>query len=245
MEEKKAAHDFLHHYEKELSSALPPAGEMERWIRTTCAESKEDSGKRHLKMPEAAFLNHFAIPELSRVLTLAGGLSEEDARHALLNEYHRSMKAISDASPARSTKHPFTKALGTKVEHIYEGWADEANTSALVQSCPDFALRRPFPHKIVFEGKYFSAGSLKHARNELVRNIYQAFFYRGLPFVPETSKGRAAWDYDYSCLLAYDSSVGGTLKEAWQAIPKKVRDGFWSGANIYVMILGGEGRTRS
>jgi hypothetical protein len=31
---------------------------------------------------------------------------------------------------------------------------------------------------------------------ELVANVYQAFFYRSLPDVAETAKGRAAWKYD-------------------------------------------------
>ena len=82
------------------------------------------------------------------------------------------------------------------------------------------SLREPCRHKIVFEGKYFSNGSLTYAQKELVGDIYQAFFYRGLPFVPQTRRGRAKWDYDYSCLLAYDASPMGTLKAAWEAFPR-------------------------
>jgi hypothetical protein len=135
--------------------------------------------------------------------------------------------------------------LGATAHDIYARWADEANKSSLVQSCPDFALREPFPHRIVFEGKYFPNGSSQYAQRELVSNIYQAFFYRGLPFVAETAKGRAAWDYDYACLLAYDASPTGSLKQAWRDLPARVKNGFWTGAHIYVMILGGQGRPKS
>ena len=105
-------------------------------------------------------------------------------------------------------------------------------------SCPDMALRSPCPHKVVIEGKYFPKGSLQAAETELVTNIYQAFFYRSLPTVPETSK-HAAWDYDYACLLACDATEEGALLKAWTSLDKRVRKSCWEGANTYVMILSG------
>lgn len=105
------------------------------------------------------------------------------------------------------------------------------------QSCPDLALRSPCPHKIVFEGKYFREGGLKAARSSLVRDIYQCFFYLGLPRVAADSK-HAAWDYDYASLLAFDASPEGALLAAWQKISEHVRDSLWEGANIFVMVLG-------
>jgi len=170
------------------------------------------------------------------------GLSAAEARRALLNENHPSLSQYSVDSPARTVRHPFTKSVGASPGEIYQRWADPTDKSALVQSCPDFALRTPFPHSVVFEGKYYSQGSPEHGRRELVRDIYQAFFYRGLPSVEETKRGRAGWAYDYAVLLAYDASPLGTLRRAWDALPAKVRDGFWAGANLYVMILGGTGR---
>ena len=65
----------------------------------------------------------------------------------------------------------------------------------MTQSCPDFSLRDPFPHSILFEGKYFARDSLEFAQRELVTNIYQAFFYRGLPRLAAT-KRHPEWNYD-------------------------------------------------
>jgi hypothetical protein len=190
-------------------------------------------------------LNGFVLPALALAVQADPSCSTDaKVKQALLNEYHPSMPEISSHTPARTAKHPFTKMLGANAQEVYDRWADEGNNSSLVQSCPDFALREPFPHKIVFEGKYFANGSRQYAQRALVENIYQAFFYRGLPYVPETVKGRAAWDYDYACLLAYDASTTGSLKHAWENLPTRVKQGFWSGANIYVMILGGQGRPK-
>jgi hypothetical protein len=242
---KDEAHRFLSHFESLLAHQLPAASEMESWIRHIVRETKGEHARRHLHSPEAAFLNQHIVPRLAEAIRLDPSCANEaDAKKALLNEYHPSMPLISSHTPARTAKHPFTKLLGANAQEIYARWADVDNASSLVQSCPDFALREPFRHKIVFEGKYFASGSSQYAQRELVADVYQAFFYRGLPYVPETAKGRAAWDYDYACLLAFDASPGGTLKQAWENLPARVRNGFWSGANIYVMILGGQGRAK-
>jgi hypothetical protein len=102
---------------------------------------------------------------------------------------------------------------------------------------PSLREIRTFPHSIVFEGKYFANGSTGDASRELVSDIYQAFFYRGLPRVEASKRGHPKWDYDYACLLAYDASPNGTLLNAWDALPPSVKRCFWDGANIYVMIL--------
>jgi hypothetical protein len=241
---KNEAYEFLRKLEDLLARQLPVAPEMESWVRHIVRETKGEHARRHLHNPEAAFLNQHVLPVLASLIrTDSSCASDTDAKRALLNEYHPSMPEISSHTPARTGKHPFTKLLGASAQEIYARWADASNASSLVQSCPDFALREPFPHKIVFEGKYFATGSSQYAQRELVANLYQAFFYRGLPYVPETPKGRAAWDYDYACLLAYDASPAGTLKHAWENLPTRVKQGFWTGANIYVMILGGQGRT--
>ena len=67
-------------------------------------------------------------------------------------------------------------------------------------------------------------------------DIYQAFFYRGLPSLPAAKK-RPDWNYDYACLMAYDASTLGTLSSAWRDLPLQTRRSFWEGANVYVMIL--------
>jgi hypothetical protein len=90
----------------------------------------------------------------------------------------------------------------------------------------------------LFEGKYFSRGSLEFAQRELVTNIYQAFFYLSLPRLLET-KTHAAWDYEFACVLAYDASPDGVLLQAWHSLPATVKSACWTGANLYVMILRG------
>lgn len=163
-------------------------------------------------------------------------MSEEQALQALLNEYHRTTPDISRQSPIRWERHPFRKVLGASASDIYRGWTNRA----LTQSCPDFSLGDPFPHSILFEGKYFPRGSLEFAQRQLVTDIYQAFFYRGLPRLAATKK-HPEWNYDYACLMAYDASPKGTLAAAWTALHLQTRRSFWEGANVYVMILRGSG----
>lgn len=55
-----------------------------------------------------------------------------------------------------------------------------------------------------------------------------------------TATKRPDWDYDYSCLFAYDASRDGHLRSAWQHIEPSVKMGFWEGANVYVMVLRGD-----
>ena len=157
------------------------------------------------------------------------------ARKVLLSENAKGMSEYASASPSRSEDHPFTKKLGIRSNKIYQKWLGNEPGKELAQSCPDIAISNP--HKVLFEGKYFSGKkTIETASRELVEDLYQAFFYLGMPSVP--SKGaKPAWDYDYACLLAFDASEHGTLRDAWKALPTHVREGFWNGANIYVMIL--------
>ena len=145
--------------------------------------------------------------------------------------------ARKSASPARGRGHPFGKLLGTKPAAIMKQWKGEAGV-ALTQPCPDFALCSPFP-KIVFEAKYFPKGDREAAESALVTGIYQAFFYRALPFIP-ASKSRPAWEYDYACLLVYDGSEKGSLMAAWKSINESIQKAFWESAAVYVMILRGK-----
>jgi hypothetical protein len=66
--------------------------------------------------------------------------------------------------------------------------------------------------------------------------IHEVFFYLGLARLPESAE-RAAWDYDFGCVLALDSSKEGGLVEAWKEVKPAVKSGIWEGANIYVMLL--------
>ena len=237
---KDQAREFLEELEKTLNRQLPGPADMESWIRSTVKAAKTDDKQKHLRLPEAAFLNGRALPVLFELLKSHAGLSGEQAQQALLSEYYRTTPDISRQSPIRWERHPFRKVLGTSASDIYQGWTHPEQGRALTQSCPDFSLRDPFPHSILFEGKYFSSGSLEYAQRELVKDIYQAFFYRGLPRLPATKK-RPEWNYDYACLMAYDASPKGTLAAAWKALPWRTRQSFWVGANMHVMVLQGSG----
>jgi hypothetical protein len=235
---KDQALDFLKQLEKTLNARLLAPIEMETWIRRTVAAAKLDDTQKHLRLPEAAFLNGQALPVVFEVLHTSCGLSPEQAKAALLNEYYRTTPDISRQSPIRWERHPFRKLLNASPSDIYRGWANPDEGGALTQSSPDFSLRDPFPHSILFEGKYFPRGSLEFAQRQLVTDIYQAFFYRGLPPLPAT-KRHPQWGYEYACLFAYDASPAGTLVAAWAGLDARTRRSFWEGANIYVMILRG------
>jgi hypothetical protein len=234
---KDRALEFLKKLEQTLNKNLPGPIEMEIRIRQTVTAAKTDDNQKHLRLPEAAFLNGLALPILFDMLKI-GGLSMEQARRALLNEYHRTMPEVSCQSPIRWERHPFRKILGCSTSDIYGGWANPEKGHALTQSCPDFSLRDPFPHSILFEGKYFPRGSLEFAQRQLVALIYEAFFYRGLPRLAGTKK-HPEWSYDYACLLAYDASPAATLSSAWKGLDARTQRSFWDGANVYVMILRG------
>jgi hypothetical protein len=237
---KNDVRSFLDKLAGAISGKAPPGTAMEREIRRTVDDAKQDDSKKHLRLPEAAFLNLFAVPALFEELQATGGLTKTQAREALLNEYYRCMPDFSTASPFVGIKHPFNKMMGVGPDSVYASWQQEDDGSGLASCAPDFALRAPFPHRILFEGKYFSRGTRQYAARELVKDIYQAFFYRGLAPVP-AKNGHAEWNYDYACLLAFDASPQGTLLAAWNDLGEPVRQSFWESANVYVMILGGQG----
>ena len=74
------------------------------------------------------------------------------------------------------------------------------------------------------------------AKTELVKSIYQCFYYRGQPKVP-ASKTHAEWDYDYACLVAYDASESRNRIEAWICVNTNVEKECWNASNILAMVL--------
>lgn len=172
---KEKPHEFLSEFEQRLEQQLPAAAEMESWVRQTVQETRGKHARRHLHGPEGAFLNGLVLPALAvAVRTDPSCSTDAKVKQALLNEYHPSMPEISAHTPARTAKHPFTKILGANPREVYARWADEKNNSSLVQSCPDFALREPFPHKIV-RGQIFCkwqrAICTAHARGEPLSGV--------------------------------------------------------------------------
>jgi hypothetical protein len=204
------------------SVALPPPTKLRTEIRRTAGDSED------------AFLSMFVIPTLSELMSAHDGMDASKARQALLSEYTALRPKFCSGTPARKQRHPFAKIMGAKPTAIMQQWMS-GHGNALTQSCPDFATREPFPFKIVFEGKYFEKGGSDRATTELVSSIYQAFFYRGLPY-DSSRKDGPAWDYEFACMLAGDVSEEGSLQRAWEALPSEVKRGFWEGANIYVII---------
>jgi hypothetical protein len=234
---KDAAHNFLHSYEVSLRRDLGSTEVLAARVRQRAAAAKADAAVPHLRRPEEVFLNELAVPRLFQELQSQLGLSADQACTALLSENHKHMKSMCSTTPARTVRHPFDKSFAPNARDVIEHWRS-GKSNALRQSCPDFALRAPCPFSIVFEGKYFDAGTRDKAAAELVKNIYQAFFYRALPIVP-VSDTRPPWDYEFACLLACDASPSGVLLEAWNSIPQAVQRGFWEGANVYVMVVRG------
>lgn len=230
------AYAFFSSLQRFLNAHLPTTSEIRDSIPQIVRESKASTDARHKAFPEGAFLNEYIATGIHNFLCNEIGMTSSEAAHALLSESFRQLRGISSASPARSQPHPFRKALGMSAQDIIAQWNGMKSGNTLVQSCPDLALRKPCRFSTLIEGKYFDKGGLVAASSALANDIFQSFFYLALTKLQET-KTHPAWDYDYSCLIACDATVNGTLIEAWQSIDDSVRKGIWDGANIYVMIL--------
>ena len=212
MSNKEDAYGFLQALHTRLDQDLPPPGLMRKKILEVVEKAKTDDSMKHMRQPEDAFLHHFAFPILFDHMQSVEGVDNEVAASSLLSEYYRNMPHCCKDTPARKQRHPFSKLIGASADIMMKQWKGELPGARLKQSCPDFAFRPPFPFKIVFEGKYFPKGGKKKAETELVTNVYQAFFYRALPF-SNPDENRPAWDYDYACLFAYDATRGGYASE--------------------------------
>jgi hypothetical protein len=229
---KYEAYQFLKGLRTHLNRNLPTPEQMRSRIREVVSKSKNDNKQKHLNVPEAAFTNDFLIPHISKVISER---VRKSASQCMLTEYQNMRPDFCCNTPIRQERHPFSKGIAIQPQTIMRRWKGDPNKQT-VQSAPDFALREPFLFNIVFEIKYFEKGGAERATTELVTDLYQAFFYRALPYVPPT-KQRPSWDYDYACLLACDASPDGSLLNAWESLPPKVKRGFWEGANVYAMIL--------
>jgi hypothetical protein len=208
---------------------------MRRNIEEIVKANKARASDRHMAFPEGAFLNQYVLPAVHQFVSHYELMDAASAREALLSESYRRMRQYASGTPTRVSTHPFSKVVGIRAPAIVRRWKSAA---ALSRSCPDLALRAPFPFHTVFEGKYFQHGNVAAAETALASDIYQAFFYRGLAKLPAT-KTHPAWDYDYACVLAYDATQDGALFQAWDGLRPNIGRGCWEGAGIYVMILRG------
>jgi hypothetical protein len=239
---KADAYRFFTGLEAHLNSSIPVPETIRADIAGAIQKAKgseRGTTERHSTFAEGAFLNSYVIAHIHSFLMTEFRLSSDDARRSLLSESFRSHPRLASGSPVRPGAHPFRKLIGAPARQIMAIWRGKAGSTPLARnSCPDLALRAPSPHRSVFEAKYHSAAGQARAETELVRSIYQAFFYLALPRLPET-KTHAAWDYEYACVLAYDATTDGAMLKAWNSLPTEVRVACWTGANIYVMVLRG------
>ncbi|MCH8081428.1 MAG: hypothetical protein IID52_03465 [Proteobacteria bacterium] len=235
--DKNSAYKFLTGMESFIAKNLPSRKEIVEMIPRIVTQAKKREDWKHKRTPEDAFLYHFAFPLVFQYIKQQPGMDKKSACQVLLSEFYRNMPQFSAGTPARKGKHPFGKIMREPTFKTIARWRGETEGALLKQSCPDFALRAPFPHTVVFEGKYFRHGQAQAAATSLVTDIYQAFFYRALP-KEQSTKTHAEWNYDYACLFAYDGSDTMSLIETWQTLHQEVKRGFWDGANIYVMIFG-------
>lgn len=223
--DREGAWKFLKGLEEHLGRNINP-GVVREFVR-------ESKGSNY----ESNFVNAFMLPSISEYLRQT--LSPADAVTAFLTESvdAREKQGLASGTPASSHQHLFTKVLGVSAKTLVDMWWGTGKKKPLSQSCPDWAFRSPCQHTVVFECKLFRKGGLDAAKTELVKSIYQCFYYRGQPKVPASGR-HTEWDYDYACLVAYDASERGCLIEAWKRIDAKVGKECWNASNIFVMVLG-------
>jgi len=184
---------------------------------------------------EFNFVDAFMLPSISEYLRQT--LSKEDAVKAFLAEsVDAKKKGLTSGTPASANRHLFTKMLGVSAKTLVGMWWGPGKENPLAQSCPDWAFRKPCQRTVVFECKLFRKGGMDAAKTELVKSIYQCFYYRGQPKVP-ASVTHTEWDYDYACLVAYDASESGSLVKAWKCVDARVEKECWNASNIFVMVL--------
>jgi hypothetical protein len=210
---------------------------LEEYLDNNINHSDVRQSVRASKGPnyESDFINAFLLPKISEYLKL--NLTPEKAVEAFLTESVDARgDGIASGSPASADKHLFTKVLGVPPKTLVDSWWGTGEKKPLSQSCPDWAFRSPCEHTVVFECKLFRKGGMGAAKTELVKSIYQCFYYRGQPRVPASGR-HPGWAYDYACLLAYDASESGSLVEAWKCVDPEVEKECWNASNIFVMVL--------
>jgi hypothetical protein len=238
-ERKAQAWRFFRGLHEHLNEAAPPPGAGAELLAGVVARAKSSSAERHSAFWEGAYLNQLVIRQLHEFLVAQANLSPEAARAALLSESHRHWPEHTSGSPARGGQHPFDKGLGTTVAAVLDRWRADTATRPLGGHFPDLALREPSPFSAIFEGKVFRTGQVRAAQTALVADLYQAFFYLGLARRPARA-GRAAWDFEFSVLLAYDISPESAYLRAWGSLDPRVRAAMWEEADIYPMIYTGD-----
>ncbi|MGD9635007.1 MAG: hypothetical protein AB7U97_17130 [Pirellulales bacterium] len=184
---------------------------------------------------EGAFVSRWVSPSIHEFLTKQLGLTSELAAESLISENTIDRKrgfAHATFRTAYPLRHPFRKSIGGSAKSVVESWFNSSRP--LSTKHPDLCLLRPFP--ILFEAKYLFIESLQTARQELVKSVYEAYFYLGLSPIHDA---RPPWAYEYAVALIYDGSANAAISQAWQELSPEVRDSLWNAANVFVMVLRG------
>jgi hypothetical protein len=180
---------------------------------------------------ESAFIGEYVLPSVEEFLR---GRPNDEQTGEPLSFIRVGFSAPKKYATCGSTffpGHPFGKVF-RKPETIYARWRNAQ--FPLIQSFPDFTLLSPY--RILFECKYFKTHLKNPAKVQLVKDLYETFFYRALPLRMPKAK-HVGWDYEYACYLAYDATDDGSLFNAWNGLPENVRKSFWEYADIFVMVL--------
>lgn len=228
---REDARNFLEGLKAHLKEKIGTPDEVRRKMQEFVADYKRKKQNAQDAPHEGLFVDNFVLPSIHEYLTAALRLSSADVRKAFLAESDDARKKeMTSGTPASPFQKQFIAA-----NSLVRTWWNSTSKSPVHQSCPDFAFRLPCPYSVVGEVKYFRGGQLDAAKTEPVKGVYQGFYYRGLPRVPESK--HPAWDYEYACLLAYDASENCSLVKAWDKVDARVKSACWNGTNVFVMVL--------
>lgn len=238
--DKNDVHAVLSAYRDDLKEALRSPDCLAQIDAAAHRARRPGKANRPGNVPwENTLVGELLVPSLHRTVGRDLDVDAEAAQSIVLSENVVSRKEhASPYSPSRALGHPFGKTVGVSTDSVAKSWRSrDKENRGITPAYPDFALGPPY--KVVFEAKYYSSasGNVDPARRALVEGVYQAFFYRSLPFAPAKKKDAPPWDYDYAGFVAVDKSPGRALHAAWQELRPDVRASFWNSANIFVIVL--------
>jgi hypothetical protein len=227
--DKEAAYNFLKQLEKALNGAAQPPIELKAVVDAIWQKPKHLKTEREkIESKENIPFYHLAIPQIFELAKTEAALTDAEMRKALRCVYYEKFPEFSASNVFKKSGYPFTKKWGLSPNEVMRSWQKPQSSVPANQAWPEAGLVAPFPWGILFEAKYFEKESLSAAESSLVSGAYETAFYRGLP--PDDD-----WSYDFGCLLAYDVSEKGYLKQAWDSVVDKRL--FWEYGHLFVMIV--------
>jgi hypothetical protein len=227
---KEAAYNFLKQLEKALNGAVRPPMELKAVVDAIWQKPKHLKTEREkIESKENIPFYLLAIPQIFELAKTEAALTDAEMRKALRCVYYEKFPEFSASNVFKKSGYPFTKKWELSTNEVMRSWQKpQSSTVPANQAWPEAGLVAPFPWGILFEAKYFEEESLSAAESSLVSGVYETAFYRGLP--PDDD-----WSYDFGCLLAYDVSEKGHLKQAWESVVDKRL--FWEYGHLFVMIV--------